>query len=440
MCGTCGCKSAETLSKTSCCCGADEANPCACMKAPEPMECSAKAPKCACYKALEKNAEYDEEDMVSCRHCWNVIGNEKEVYGDETVEYEMANDELVCVPCYKEWMEEYKNDLDPNYSPFYAESFEASNRKCGACGETGHNARTCKSKSVPFSTGGLWNEKTFDGLEQLGLPFVDASHVAMISKIVDGEVLKEPNARAAIPRITWNEEPITMTRGELDEMCKAEDLISIGESTYSCSYLRSALAYLPKNTVLTCYTGYHYPLKATFEYGGEEWIFFLAPRVKNWYAESFEAPKPKDPPYVINGRKRIMTWKELARGKKKEYDFEDWREADKQIDYLKGIRYYLRGCNDEEFEDFFTNIDDPTGSPFAFDYKMIWGNNSNRDERENSMGAYINMLREEQDNMFPESFYDAETFEAKGGKRMYCPNCKMNRTWNSAFKKQKYGK
>ena len=58
MCGTCGCKSAETLSKTSCCCGADEANPCACMKAPEPMECSAKAPKCACYKALEKNAEF----------------------------------------------------------------------------------------------------------------------------------------------------------------------------------------------------------------------------------------------------------------------------------------------------------------------------------------------------------------------------------------------
>ena len=50
---------AETkLSKTSCCCGADEANPCACMKAPEPMECSAKAPKCACYKALEKNAEF----------------------------------------------------------------------------------------------------------------------------------------------------------------------------------------------------------------------------------------------------------------------------------------------------------------------------------------------------------------------------------------------
>ena len=47
----------EKLSKTSCCCGADESDPCACMKAPEPMSCRAKEPKCACYKALEKNAE-----------------------------------------------------------------------------------------------------------------------------------------------------------------------------------------------------------------------------------------------------------------------------------------------------------------------------------------------------------------------------------------------
>ncbi len=95
------------------------------MKAPEPMECSAKAPKCACYKALEKNAEYDEEDMVYCNHCSDIVGNEKEVYGDETVEYKMANGELVCIPCYKIWMKEYKNDLDPHYSPFYAETFSA---------------------------------------------------------------------------------------------------------------------------------------------------------------------------------------------------------------------------------------------------------------------------------------------------------------------------
>ena len=185
-----------------------------------------------------------------------------------------------------------RDEEDGMYYPvdgYYAETFEASQRKCGACGETGHNARTCKSKIVPFSTGGYWNEKTFDGLEQLGLPLVDSSHVAMISKIVDGEVLKEPNARVQIPRITWNEEPIKMTWGELDEKCKKQDLVSIGESTYSGSYLRGALAYLPKNTVLTLYTGYHYPLKATFEYGGEEWIFFLAPRVESMYAETFDA-------------------------------------------------------------------------------------------------------------------------------------------------------
>jgi len=73
----------------------------------------------------KKNAEYDEEDMVYCNHCSDIVGNEKEVYGDETVEYEMANGELVCIPCYKIWMKEYKNDLDPHYTPFYAETFEA---------------------------------------------------------------------------------------------------------------------------------------------------------------------------------------------------------------------------------------------------------------------------------------------------------------------------
>ncbi len=31
--------------------------------------------------------------------------------------------------------------------------------------------------------------------------------------------------------------------------------------------------------------------------------------------------------------------------------------------------------------------------------------------------------------------YDAETFEARGGKRMYCPKCQKNRTWNRGFKK-----
>jgi len=74
------------------------------------------------WEAESFDAEYDEEDMVYCNHCSDIVGNEKEVYGDETVDYEMASGELVCVPCYKIWMKEYENDLDPNYSPFYAES------------------------------------------------------------------------------------------------------------------------------------------------------------------------------------------------------------------------------------------------------------------------------------------------------------------------------
>lgn len=75
------------------------------------------------------NTEYDEEDMVHCNHCSDIVGNEKEVYGDETVDYEMANGELVCIPCHKIWMKEYKNDLDPHYTPFYAETFESENEK-----------------------------------------------------------------------------------------------------------------------------------------------------------------------------------------------------------------------------------------------------------------------------------------------------------------------
>ena len=60
------------LSKTSCCCGATESNPCACMKAPEPMNCSATEPKCPCYKALEKNAETFEakDDSWCVNHGW----------------------------------------------------------------------------------------------------------------------------------------------------------------------------------------------------------------------------------------------------------------------------------------------------------------------------------------------------------------------------------
>jgi hypothetical protein len=49
---------AESLVKTSCCCGATEDKPCRCMKE-GPMNCSAQEPKCPCYQDLEKNAEDD---------------------------------------------------------------------------------------------------------------------------------------------------------------------------------------------------------------------------------------------------------------------------------------------------------------------------------------------------------------------------------------------
>jgi len=53
------------LSKTSCCCGATEDNPCACMTADEPMQCSSTDPKCACYAALDAKAA----EGCPCTNC-----------------------------------------------------------------------------------------------------------------------------------------------------------------------------------------------------------------------------------------------------------------------------------------------------------------------------------------------------------------------------------
>ena len=52
---------AESLLKTSCCCGATESNPCRCMKK-GPMNCSAVEPKCPCYQDLEKRADMESPD------------------------------------------------------------------------------------------------------------------------------------------------------------------------------------------------------------------------------------------------------------------------------------------------------------------------------------------------------------------------------------------
>ena len=134
MCGTCGCKSAETLSKTSCCCGADEANPCACMKAPEPMECSAKAPKCACYKALEKNAETFEAKGGKRMYCPNCKTNRtwNQGFKKNTMDYSKGEKPsdfrfYVCQKCDYAYDPKTSKKMDDNWKEMFgydAETFE----------------------------------------------------------------------------------------------------------------------------------------------------------------------------------------------------------------------------------------------------------------------------------------------------------------------------
>ena len=359
------------LSKNSCCCGADEANPCACMKAPEPMECSAKAPKCACYKALEKNAEgsgrIDHEggrmvsinEVITIDYTWRT--NEE---GDDVDDYTVNQEVEGQIE-----HEMYESDSGYGYVMVYDQT-------------------TNESVQVDYN----WDKTTEDSGEEMIKSWAESFETE--------ESYDEPS---------------------YCQNCDWEGLTS--ELVWD---FEGRKKYGPAQCPKCSYISYVWT--------GEEpaWL----------QAESFEAPKPKDPPYVINGRKRIKTWKEIARGYKKEYDYENWREADKQLDYLKGIHEYLEDCTDEEFEDFFTNIDDPTISNFAFDYKRIWGDikplgidaNTDRDEMLNNMGDYRNALRREQEYMFPESFYDAETFEApimpfnRSGRN--CPSC---RSWSQSF-------
>ena len=82
------------LSKTSCCCGATESNPCACMKAPKPMNCSATEPKCQCYKDLEKNAEEGDD----CPNCYCEHQN-LSLDGTPSVDEEYVSVNVVCDDC-----------------------------------------------------------------------------------------------------------------------------------------------------------------------------------------------------------------------------------------------------------------------------------------------------------------------------------------------------
>ena len=65
-------------------------------------------------RALNDGLYAAEEEREFCNWC-------KETLSEARPEAR-ANGEQVCQPCYEAWMEEYRNDLDMHYSPFYAET------------------------------------------------------------------------------------------------------------------------------------------------------------------------------------------------------------------------------------------------------------------------------------------------------------------------------
>ena len=65
-------------------------------------------------RALNDGMFSAEEEREFCNWCKETLS--------ETRPEARANGEQVCQPCYEAWMEEYRNDLDMHYSPFYAET------------------------------------------------------------------------------------------------------------------------------------------------------------------------------------------------------------------------------------------------------------------------------------------------------------------------------
>ena len=198
-------------------------------------------------------------------------------------------------------------------------TYGAEQRTCKLCGNKGHNARTCKYNKIDFSQGGFWKTrepdanfmprwgekltkaerkkretKAMKNATELDFPYVDNSYAVMITKIVDGFPMKG-NRRINVPRL---ELPDTMkiTWGEIKTLGgKGKDsLTTLGDSTYSSALLAKAFQKLPTDTVIKIQNGRDLPARMTFEYGGDEWMVFFAPRVDYMGAETFEATKGID--------------------------------------------------------------------------------------------------------------------------------------------------
>ena len=69
---------------------------------------------------------------------------------------------------------------------------------------------------------------------------------------------------------------------------------TLGDSKYPSDLLDRAFKKLPTDTVMKIQNGPNYPAKITFEYGGDEWMVYVAPRVDTWGAENWGGdPKGK---------------------------------------------------------------------------------------------------------------------------------------------------
>ena len=137
---------------------------------------------------------------------------------------------------------------------------------------------SARHEIVPFSECYAWGKPYH-------FPLICPTRAALISKIVDGEVLKEPNSIVVNYPITRRDiEPITMKWGELFKICKENTGLNIHKKTnvfsfkeggqkYDSPHILSALKYLPKRTILTIYADHNYPLEVIFDYGGEKWVY-----------------------------------------------------------------------------------------------------------------------------------------------------------------------
>ena len=217
-----------------------------------------------------------------------------------------------------EWSEwettpQYDNRMKEKYG------WGAEQRTCKLCGNKGHNARTCKYNKIDFSQGGFWKTrepdanfmprwgekltkaerkkretKAMKNATELDFPYVDNSYAVMITKIVDGFPMKG-NRRINVPRLELPD-TMKMTWGEIKTLGgKGKDsLTTLGDSTYSSALLAKAFQKLPTDTVIKIQNGRDLPARMTFEYGGDEWMVFFAPRVDYMGAETFEATKGID--------------------------------------------------------------------------------------------------------------------------------------------------